>query len=86
MNGKQLKQVQEIFDIVVKPHIENIKDDVRGIDKKMEKVTNGVVTNKVKIEGNKKDIQNVKGNFRNYILLAVAIFAGITLAIKLFWR
>ena len=86
MNGKLLKDVKDIFEAIVLPHVENIKEDIKDINKKMEKVTNGVVNNRVEIKGNKKDIQNTKNNSRNYILLAGLIFAGITLLIKLFWK
>lgn len=86
MNGKSIKEIQEIFNAIVLPHIENIKDDVKDIKKQVDEVSKCVVSNKVKIEGNKKDIQNMKNNFRNYVLLVGLIFTGITLLIKLFWK
>lgn len=86
MNGKNLQQVKEIFDIVVKPHIENIKKDVNGIDKKIEKIFSLTNKNEVSIVKNETNIKNIKGNFRNYILLVGVIFAGITVLIKLFWK
>ena len=86
MDAKSIKNIQETFSLIVLPHIQNIKEDIKDINRKMEKITNGVVNNKVKIEGNKKDIQNIKSNFRNNILIAGLIFTAITVLIKIFWR
>lgn len=86
MNGKGINEIQQIFNAIVLPHIENIKEDVKNINKKMEKVTNCIVKNKVKIEGNKKDITNIGKNFRNYILLAGFILTVITFLINLMMK
>jgi len=83
MNGRLTKDIHEIFNAIVLPHIENIKEDIKDMNKKVDKITKCIVKNKVKIEGNKKDITNIGKNFRNNILLGGFIIAVITLLINI---
>jgi len=79
MNGELLREVKEIFNDIVMPHIENIKEDVTDIKDKIEKVTNSVSTNQTTIEVNKTNIDNIHKNFRNNIILTGVILAAISI-------